>query len=47
MNLSPLPVRRPNHEAVDAGTLDLAASEAAPQPAALDEVLDWLSSLQA
>ncbi|MGN6301581.1 MAG: hypothetical protein ACTHN8_10890 [Angustibacter sp.] len=46
MKLSPLPVRRPSREAADVSTVDLTAAEAAPRPAALDEVLDWLKSLE-
>ena len=45
MKLSPLPVRRPGLEVLVDTTEELAASEPATRPAALDEVLDWLKSL--
>jgi hypothetical protein len=45
MKLSPLPVRRPG-AATSEVAVDLTAAEATGQPAPLDEVLDWLRSLE-
>lgn len=46
MKLSPLPVRRPG-AATSTVAVDLTAADATGQPAALDDVLAWLTSLEA
>ena len=45
MKLSPLPVRRPG-AATSPVSVDLTAAEAPGEPAPLDDVLAWLTSLE-
>jgi hypothetical protein len=45
MKLSPLPMRRPG-AATSPVSVDLTAAEPTGQPAPLDDVLAWLTSLE-